>query len=323
MSTMFKCICLVLFAVVVAAEGFKEGRSDVFLRGNDEKNGVNRWLEEKNKKLPMDPSGVMPSVAAQEARAVGENETAEVSELSQNDDGALDAGASGLEGAENEVEGGDDHHGVATTEELEARLKDVDSMKQFIHRHMSKMHDLIKAESERMEMERKRNAELQRKQKRNELEKAMRARVNITQIEARFRKRRKEINKCLLMIHGGADRLYWDLRKKFMTIPSGQVCIVFKKIAFPHLPVVGFTEALYKKYINWSPPSDGSMLQYFDAVKTKIFRCMCEESDMKMSLKDMQAASRARTPAVDNIDQLSKKYIKEYSERLKKIQKTF
>lgn len=319
------CVALVLGALLLAvccnrADGLGTGlrrtaRNDaslVLLRGNGQgKNGgggeePNKWLEETNSKLPMDPSGVMPSVAAQEARALDGDQTNETADVNDTlADGQDDGGATGTsdEGAD-----GDAHHEMSTTEELEARLKDVDTMKQFVHGHMNKMNDLIKSEMERMEAERRRNAELKKDNDRKELEKKMERTVNVGQITKRFRKRRKEINKCLLMIHGGADRLYWDLRKKFMTIPSGQVCIVFKKIAFPHLPVVGFTEALYRQYIHWSPPSDGSMLQYFDAVKTKMFRCMCEEADTKMSLKDMQAASHARAPAVDNIDQLSKKY---------------
>ena len=85
----------------------------VLLRGNGQgKNGggeePNKWLEETNSKLPMDPSGVMPSVAAQEARALDGDQTNETADVNDTlADGQDDGGATGTsdEGAD-----GDAHH---------------------------------------------------------------------------------------------------------------------------------------------------------------------------------------------------------------------
>eukprot|EP01026_Neomeris_dumetosa_P016511 TRINITY_DN162697_c0_g1_i1.p3 TRINITY_DN162697_c0_g1~~TRINITY_DN162697_c0_g1_i1.p3 ORF type:complete len:116 (+),score=29.03 TRINITY_DN162697_c0_g1_i1:119-466(+) len=41
-------------------------------------------------------------------------------------------------------------------------------------------------------------------------------------------KRREEIDRCLAMIRGGADKLYFDLKKLFAATPVDTVCTVFK-----------------------------------------------------------------------------------------------
>ena len=266
-----------------------------------------------------DPSGVMPSVDAQRRRQAEPEEKAFPSANDLGTPAAVSPQSDGMTGGtatRDGATGGEDT--LSEAEEIEARIKDLEGLKTFVRGHVDNMHALIRQEAARLEAEQQRRREALKAHEKKEKLMAMKESVNLGQITARLRKRRKEINKCLMLIHGGSAKLYWSLRKKFAKIPSGQVCIAFKAMAFPHIPMVGFTENLYKKYIHWSPPTDGSTVRYFDAVKTNVFRCMCEEPESKMSPKEMDAAAKGQShPAVDNIEKLSAKYSDEIAQQLK------
>ena len=93
-------------------------------------------------------------------------------------------------------------------------------------------------------------------------------------------KRRLQVNKCLNMIKGGANRLYWSLRKMFSEVGQEKICPVLKGFNFPKMAKHGYTESFFKKYnLGTRPEEDGTSIVFFDAVKINLWRCMCEEKD--------------------------------------------
>lgn len=89
--------------------------------------------------------------------------------------------------------------------------------------------------------------------------------------------KRVEIDRCLSMIRGGADRVYFELSRLIASAPTEQRCAVLKAFSFPDLKKHGFGESFALKYklIN-APATDGSEVLFFTAVKPALMRCMCE-----------------------------------------------
>lgn len=92
------------------------------------------------------------------------------------------------------------------------------------------------------------------------------------------KKRRIEVNRCLGMIRGGKDEVYFKLQALFAKTPTEFLCPVLKAFEFPHLAKAGYNEGIYKKYALGKPVAeDGTEILFFKAAKHKIFRCMCNE----------------------------------------------
>ena len=195
---------------------------------------------------------------------------------------------------------------MSEAEEIEARMKDTDAMREFVRGHLENVHGLIQAAHEQLEKEKKEKRARQKEERKRAVEKELRNSVKMSTYMNRLKKRRKQVNKCLDIIHGGADKLYWQLRKQFARVPAGAVCLTLKKIKFPHIPIVGFKEDLFRKYIGWQPPNDGSTIVYYDAVKTHIFRCMCEETDLTRLNVRMETSTNHKKP-VDRIETMAEK----------------
>eukprot|EP00943_MAST-04B_sp_MAST-4B-sp1_P007841 g7841.t1 len=209
-----------------------------------------------------------------------------------------------LKGNGNENRTSDDDNRLSEADEIEARMKDTDAMRAFVRGHLENVHSLIQSEHERLERERQKEIARAKEERKKALEEELHNSVKLHTYVNRLKKRRKEINKCLDIIHGGADKLYWDLRKRFSRIPAGAVCLALKQVKFPHIPIVGFKEDIFRKYVGWEPPSDGSTVIYYDAIKTHVFRCMCEEKDLtRLHTKSIVAASMK--PPVDNIENMA------------------
>lgn len=210
----------------------------------------------------------------------------------------------------------DDDTRLSEADEIEARMKDTDAMREFVRGHLENVHSLIQSEHDRLERERQKEIAREKEEHRKALEEELHNSVKLHTYVNRLKKRRKEINKCLDIIHGGADKLYWDLRKRFSRIPAGAVCLALKKVKFPHIPIVGFKEDVFRKYVGWEPPSDGSTVIYYDAIKTHVFRCMCEEKDLtRIHTKSLVAASMK--PPVDNIENMASLEAKKINDEMK------
>eukprot|EP00944_MAST-04C_sp_MAST-4C-sp1_P001565 g1565.t1 len=96
-------------------------------------------------------------------------------------------------------------------------------------------------------------------------------------------KRRLQVNKCLNMIKGGANRLYWSLRKMFAEVGQEKICPLLKGFNFPKMAKHGYTERFFKKYnLGQRPDEDGTSVVFFDAVKINLWRCMCTEHEPKL-----------------------------------------
>jgi hypothetical protein len=99
---------------------------------------------------------------------------------------------------------------------------------------------------------------------------------------------------CLKQIKGGANHLYWSIRKMLAKLPEEQVCPVFKAFKFPSLSKHGHTEKWYSKTgvypsLGEVPATDGSEIIFYDSVKLHLWRCMCtEEGAAKKSFKVAQ-----------------------------------
>ena len=121
-------------------------------------------------------------------------------------------------------------------------------------------------------------------------------------------KRRLQVNKCLNMIKGGANRLYWSLRKMFAEVGQEKICPILKGFNFPKMAKHGYTERFFKKYnLGKRPDEDGTSIVFFDAVKINLWRCMCEESDPKkeFEVKKNPALKRVEKEA-DRMDERSR-----------------
>jgi hypothetical protein len=213
---------------------------------------------------------------------------------------------------------------MSEADEIEARMKDTDMMRQFVRGHLDNVNNLIQSEHDRLSKDKEERKKREQEERKQALEAELHNSVKLHTYVNRLKKRRKQINKCLDIIHGGADKLYWDLRKRFARIPAGSVCLALKKTKFPHIPIVGFKEDLFRKYVGWEPPSDGSTIIYYDAVKTHLFRCMCEEADLtRLHTKSVVAASMKQP--VDNIENMASKeankIVKEMQEEERYTQK--
>ena len=209
----------------------------------------------------------------------------------------------------------DENKQMSEAEEIEARMKDTDAMREFVRGHLENVHGLIQAAHERLEKEKKEKLIRQKEERKRALEEELRNSVKMSTYMNRLKKRRKQVNKCLDIIHGGADKLYWQLRKQFARVPAGAVCLTLKKIKFPHIPIVGFKEDLFRKYIGWQPPNDGSTIVYYDAVKTHLFRCMCEESDLTRLNVRMETSTNHKKP-VDRIETMAEKASKQIEQEM-------
>ena len=200
----------------------------------------------------------------------------------------------------------DENKQMSEAEEIEARMKDTDAMREYVRGHLENVHNLIQAAHESLQKEKKERLIRQKEERKRALEEELRNSVQLSTYMKRLKKRRKQVNKCLDIIHGGADKLYWQLRKQFARVPAGAVCLTLKKIKFPHIPIVGFKEDLFRKHIGWQPPNDGSTIVYYDAVKTHIFRCMCEETDLTRLNVRMETSANHKKP-VDRIETMAEK----------------
>lgn len=115
-------------------------------------------------------------------------------------------------------------------------------------------------------------------------------------------KRRLQVNKCLNMIKGGANRLYWSLRKMFGEVGQEKICPILKAFKFPTMAKHGYTESFFKRYkLGAVPDVDGTQIVFFDAVKINLWRCMCEETDPKLSFPVK------KNPAIKRVEKVAER----------------
>ena len=124
----------------------------------------------------------------------------------------------------------DENKQMSEAEEIEARMKDTDAMREFVRGHLENVHGLIQAAHEQLEKEKKEKLARQKEERKRALEEELRESVKMSTYMNRLKKRRKQVmNKCLDIIHGGADKLYWQIRKQFARVPAGAVCLTLKE----------------------------------------------------------------------------------------------
>ena len=102
---------------------------------------------------------------------------------------------------------------MSEAEEIEARMKDTDAMREYVRGHLENVHNLIQAAHERLEKEKKEKRARQKEERKRALEEELRNSVKMSTYMKRLKKRRKQVNKCLDIIHGGADKLALATKK--------------------------------------------------------------------------------------------------------------
>ena len=90
--------------------------------------------------------------------------------------------------------------------------------------------------------------------------------------------KRIEIDRCLSMIRGGADKVYFELMTLLANEPAERRCAIMKEFQFPDLKKEGFSESFALRYrVGPAPANDGSEVLFFAAAKTALMKCMCEQ----------------------------------------------
>lgn len=167
-------------------------------------------------------------------------------------------------------------------DEIAENMKQIEEQKSKVAQEMGEVtRSINNAESKMDVMKKEAVVKVQRTRERKKLNAdKMKAYLESNKIAAE--RRQLQIVSCLQIIKGGANRLYWSLRKMFAELPDEKVCPVFKGMKFPSMSKHGHTERFYKKYkLGETPVNDGTEVLFFDAVKLKLWRCMCTTEEMK------------------------------------------
>lgn len=167
-------------------------------------------------------------------------------------------------------------------DEIAENMKQIEEQKSKVAQEMAEVSRNINNAESKMDVMKKEaieNVKQTRERKKVNADK-MKAYLDSNKIAAE--RRQLQIVSCLQIIKGGANRLYWSLRKMFAELPDEKVCPVFKGMKFPSMSKHGHTERFYKKYkLGQSPVNDGTEVLFFDAVKLKLWRCMCTTQEVK------------------------------------------
>jgi hypothetical protein len=174
------------------------------------------------------------------------------------------------------------HKNSLNPNEIAENMKQIEEQKSKIYEEMGKASKSIKDTESKMDVMKKEAVENVRQNRERKKVNADKMKAYLDSNAIAAKRRQLQIVSCLQMIKGGANRLYWSLRKMFAELPDEKVCPVFKGMKFPSMSKHGHTERFYKKYkLGESPVNDGTEVLYFDAVKLNLWRCMCTEREIK------------------------------------------
>jgi len=110
-------------------------------------------------------------------------------------------------------------------------------------------------------------------QKRNRIESIRQTRED--NILRGFTDFRAHMDGCLRELKGGANNLYLKIKATLWSIPATKVCLQFKMMDFPALPIHGFTHSGLNG-LNITAEQDGSQDLYLAAKKRGLFDCICQ-----------------------------------------------
>lgn len=166
--------------------------------------------------------------------------------------------------------------------EIAENMKQIEDQKAKVYEEMGKASKSIKDAEVKMDVMKKEAVEKVRQTRERKKVNADKMKAYLESNAIAAQRRQLQIISCLQIIKGGANRLYWSLRKMFAELPDEKVCPVFKGMKFPSMSKHGHTERFYKKYkLGESPVNDGTEVLFFDAVKLKLWRCMCTTQEVK------------------------------------------
>lgn len=178
----------------------------------------------------------------------------------------------------------------AAAQELKSSMSEVEGSIDYVKRMIAQQMEVIskhKASGVDDEVEQKRSEEAAEKRGAEQARKKEEAQKKAERERQHQSRRRQEIDRCLNMIRGGADRLYFSLKKLLAATPLDSVCTVFKSFDFPNLARHGFHEGFYK---GEQPNYNGNDALFFKAAKSHLFECMCEYSSSSVAAQAVQGA---------------------------------
>ena len=170
--------------------------------------------------------------------------------------------------------------GNSSENSLADALKEADERMSKIQEKLKEESNNLRSEAEearRREMEREKLAEMRRKRK-EKMDEEVNRKIREKQILVGLTQFREHVLQCLRVLKGGANDLYYTILRTLSNIPASKICMMFKEMSFPRLPIHGFTQQM--EHYSIEADDSGAVDMFLDSTKHGIFRCMCERNPL-------------------------------------------